>query len=136
MAVLFPARSGAGGAMTDATDDASRWLWIAPDGKVGTGREQDLASALRAGELPASTWVWRKTWREWSPASRVAELAKALPEGQAEPAQAPRRAPGAVNPPPRPAGAPPAPGNPVLPRPPLIVEGLSGAAGNARPSSF
>jgi hypothetical protein len=119
------------------TDDVSRWSWIAPDGKVGTGSTRELASALSAGGLPAATFVWKKTWLEWVPANRVAELASAMPAGKAEAPRDPRRAATALTPPFRPPAAPAAPPAVELPRPPQAPKrSPASEAADGRPSSF
>src|SRR6187402_2535084 len=118
--------------MTVATDDASRWSWIAPDGKVGTGSGRELGNALAGGRLPASTFVWKKTWLEWLPASQVADLAALLPPGKAEPARVPRRAATALTPPFRPASAPQIAAAAELPRPPQAPKRAAGATLDAK----
>ncbi|HEY3497337.1 MAG TPA: hypothetical protein VGK73_21725, partial [Polyangiaceae bacterium] len=121
--------------MTEATNDASRWSWIAPDGRLGSGPTRELENALRAGGLPPGTFVWRTTWLEWLPANRVAELAPAIPSGQSGPAREPKRAPNALTPPFRPLEAPSAPRGPELPRPPQAAKRPE-VTGEGRPSSF
>lgn len=99
--------------MAEASDDASRWSWITRDGNVASGAKGELMLALRSERLLPSTWVWRPTWAEWLPASRIAELKGVLPADKTEPAQAPRRAAAQLTPPPI-----PAPG--ALPPPPEV----------------
>ncbi len=91
--------------MTLGADD-STWRWIAPDGQEHSGSKWDLVAQLSAGSLPPKTFVWRSGWGEWLTASKVAELASALPAGSAEPPTkpAPSRDPNKV--PPRPTAAP------------------------------
>ena len=99
--------------MSDATDDASRWSWVTPDGKVLAGAKGELMLALRSGKLPAPTLVWRPTWAEWLKASQIAELAGVLPFDQVEAPRVARRVATQVSPPPLPAPGssqpPPAP---------------------------
>lgn len=119
----------------DATDEASRWAWIAPDGVLTSGDEWDLIGALRAGELPPSTLVWRRTWSAWLPAARVAELATALPPATVEAPEEPVLSPTALTPPSRPPGTLPEPSGVRLPRPALARDGADKPAhfGPARP---
>lgn len=106
----------------DANDEASHWAWIGPDGVLASGDEWDLVGALRVGELPPSTLVWRRTWSGWLPASRVAELATALPPAAVEAPEEPVISPTALTPPSRPPGAVPEPSGVRLPRPALAGE--------------
>lgn len=123
--------------MTDAINDASRWSWIAPDGRLGSGLTRELTSALQGGGLPPGTFVWKATWLEWIPANRVAELATAIPGGPAAPLREPKRAASALAPPFRPREAPSAPRGPELPRPPQAAKRDGADAADAgRPSSF
>ncbi|HEV8548124.1 MAG TPA: GYF domain-containing protein [Polyangiaceae bacterium] len=105
--------------MSDATDDASRWSWVTPDGKLQSGAKGELMLALRSEKVPPRTLVWRPTWAEWLPASRVAELAGVLPPSKVEGTQVPRRVAAQLSPPPlpQPGAAQPAParGVPVAP---------------------
>jgi hypothetical protein len=119
--------------MTQATDDARKWAWIAPDGTDGSGPGTELVAALKSGALPPTTLVWCATWLEWLPANRVGFLASALPQGKAEPPREPKRAPTAVTPPARPSDAPP-PAPARLPRPPGVKP--EGAPAGVNPSSF
>jgi hypothetical protein len=114
----------------DATDEASRWAWIAPDGTLASGDEWDLVGALRAAELPPNTLVWRRTWVSWLPAARVAELAAALPPGAVETPEEPAISATALTPPSPPA-APPEPSAVPLPRPALAPRERAD-----KPSSF
>jgi len=121
--------------MTDATDDARKWAWIAPDGTDGSGPGSELLQALGSGALPPTTLVWCVTWLEWLPANSVGYLSKALPKGAVQKAREPKRAATALAPPPRPAGT----GTVVLPRPPDLVRPplpAPGAAKAENPSSF
>jgi hypothetical protein len=115
----------------DATDEASSWAWIGPDGTLASGDEWDLVGALRAAELPPDTLVWRRTWVSWLPAARVAELAAALPPGAAEAPEDPVISATALTPPSRPPGASPEPSGVRVPRSSLAREELADA-----PSSF
>src|SRR6187399_304449 len=87
--------------MAEAPDDA-RWSWVTRYGTVTNGAKGELMLALRSEKLLPSTWVWRPTWAEWLPASRVSELRGVLPANLAEPAQAPRRSATQLTPPPIP----------------------------------
>jgi hypothetical protein len=100
----------------DATDEASSWAWIGPDGTLVSGDEWDLVGALRAAELPANTLVWRRTWTSWLPAARVAELAAALQPDAVEAPEDPTISATALTPPSRPPGASPEPSGVRVPR--------------------
>lgn len=86
-----------------APHELRSWSYVAPDGKEAVSDEQELLERLRKGELPPTTPVWQKTWLEWLPALRVAELQAAFQNRPAElPPLEPRRSPTAQNPPIRP----------------------------------
>src|SRR6187549_2369653 len=78
------------------------WRWADANGALNPIDERDLTSSLSSGELPACTLVWRRGWGERLPASQVAELAGAVPQGQREPSVKPRPSPSSVRPPPAP----------------------------------
>jgi hypothetical protein len=86
--------------MTDK-DDTSRWSWMDASGVEISGDEWDLLAALKSGEITPETLVWRRTWLDWLPASRVAELSHLLPPGAALAPMSPRRSENAERPPPR-----------------------------------
>lgn len=85
--------------MTQGED--TRWSWMDASGAEVSGNEWDLLAALKSGEVTPETMVWRRTWLDWLPACRVAELARWLPRGAALPALSPRRSDSALRPPPR-----------------------------------
>jgi hypothetical protein len=85
--------------MTQSED--SRWSWMDASGAETSGDEWDLLAALKSGEITPETMVWRRTWLDWLPACRVAELAHLLPPGAALPALVPRRSENALRPPAR-----------------------------------
>lgn len=102
--------------MSDSPDDASRWSWVTRDGKITSGAKGELMLALRSEKVLPSTLVWRPTWAEWLPATRVTELRGVLPADLAQPAQAPRRSATQLTPPALPAPGAPLPA-PALPAP-------------------
>ncbi|HEX5099330.1 MAG TPA: GYF domain-containing protein, partial [Polyangiaceae bacterium] len=95
--------------MSDSPDDASRWSWVTRDGNVTSGAKGELMLALRSEQVLPTTLVWRPTWAEWLPATRITELRGVLPADLAQPAQAPRRSATQLTPPPLPAPGAPAP---------------------------
>ncbi len=72
------------------SDDTTDWRWVDIDGVQKDIDEWDLVSSLSEGTLEPRTLVWKRGWQEWLPASRVAELASAMPEGQVEAAVEPK----------------------------------------------
>ena len=120
--------------MAEAPDDA-RWSWVTRYGTVANGAKGELMLALRSEKLLPSTWVWRPTWAEWLPASRISELRGVLPAHLAEPPQAPRRSATQLTPPPIPEPGALPPERPAAPvahsqPPPAPVRG---AGGTSRP---
>lgn len=81
--------------------EETRWSWMGASGAETSGDEWDLLAAMKSGEITPQTMVWRRTWLDWLPACRVAELAHLLPAGAALPALSPRRSESAMRPPPR-----------------------------------
>src|SRR5690606_7272547 len=59
--------------LSDESEDVS-WQWLGPDGSPTRGTLAELRERLASRTLSTSTRVWRPTWLEWIPASRVAEL--------------------------------------------------------------
>jgi len=119
--------------MAEAPDDASRWSWVTRYGTVASGAKGELMLALRSEKIPPSTWVWRPTWAEWLPASRVTELRGVLPAELGEAPQAPRRSATQLAPPPIPEPGAPPPARPPAAAghshpPPAPVRGASGTS--------
>jgi hypothetical protein len=83
-------------------DDVS-WRWIDTLGKEQSGVKWDLVALLSSGTLPPKTLVWKTGWTEWFSASRLAELADALPPSSIEARISPPSLSGVVKPPPLPA---------------------------------
>jgi len=123
--------------MSASPDDASRWSWVTRDGNVTSGAKGELMLALRSEKVLPTTLVWRPTWAEWLPATRVTELRGLFPADLAQPAQVPRRSATQLTPPPLPApGAPwpaPAPAAPPSAPPPAPVRG-AGAVSKPPPA--
>jgi hypothetical protein len=83
-------------------DDVS-WRWIDALGKEQSGVKWDLVALLSNGTLPPKTLVWKTGWAQWFAASRIAELADALPPDSIEARVSPPSSNGVVKPPPPPA---------------------------------
>jgi hypothetical protein len=115
-----------------APHELRSWSYVAPDGKEVVGDERELVEKLKKGDLPPTTLVWQKTWLEWLPAVRVAELAGAFTKPRAPLAPLePKRSPTAQTPPAR-------PGIPKLPKALVTFSANASASGDksADPSSF
>jgi GYF domain 2 len=82
------------------SEEADEWRWADAEGAVSSVDTWELTSSLSTGSLPSYTLVWRRGWAEWLPACQVAELAAAVPSGQAEAPVEPKR--GALDEPPPP----------------------------------
>lgn len=59
--------------------DVRAWLYIQGGQQHGPVDLENLAELLVAGRLPRETLVWRKGLAEWTPASRVEEIAAHFP---------------------------------------------------------
>jgi hypothetical protein len=108
------------------------WSYVAPDGKEAVSDEQELLEKLRKGELLPTTLVWQRTWLEWLPAQRVAELQGAFQNQPARlPPLEPKRSPAALTPPFRPGIRRP-------PMAPIVFSpgGTESAEKSGDPSSF
>lgn len=64
--------------MSEESNDTT-WYWLKPDREQGQGSLEELRELLSKRALPRSTLVWFDPWPEWLPATKVAELASAIP---------------------------------------------------------
>jgi hypothetical protein len=86
--------------------DEVSWRWIDTLGNERSGVKWDLVALLSNGSLPPKTLVWKTGWSEWFAASRIAELADALPESSVEARLSPPSSRSVVKPPPAPVSDP------------------------------